>query len=164
MGEEEQTAISAETSRRLLCDAGIVPILNGADGTPLDVGRKRRTLPAALRRAVIARDRGCRFPGCTNRRFVDGHHLRHWSDGGETSLANTILLCSRHHTLVHEGGFRAVSDGDTLRFFDPAGAELPNAGQPVPIGSLPSVAYTPAPGWDGDPVDYDAAVACLQGL
>ena len=161
VGEEEQTAISAETSRRLLCDAGIVPILNGADGTPLDVGRKRRTLPAALRRAMIARDRGCRFPGCTNRRFVNGHHLRHWADGGETSLANTILLCSRHHPLVHEGGFRAVVEDDRLRFFDPAGAELPNAGQPVPIGSLPSVAYTPAPGWDGDPVDYDAAVACL---
>jgi hypothetical protein len=161
VGEEEQIGISAEMCRRLRCDAGIVPILNGADGTPLDVGRKRRTLPAALRRAVIARDRGCRFPGCTNRRFVDGHHLRHWADGGETSLANMILLCSRHHTLVHEGGFRAVVDGDRLRFFDPAGAELPNTQQPFPIRSLPSVAYTRAPGWDGNPVDYDAAVACL---
>jgi hypothetical protein len=60
------------------------------------------------------------------------------------------LLCSR-----------AVVDGDKPRFFDAAGAELPNAGQPVAIGSLPSVAYTPAPGWDGNPVDYDAAVACL---
>ena len=160
-GEEEQTGISAETARRLLCDAGIVPILNGADGAPLDAGRKRRTLPAALRRVLVARDRGCRFPGCTNRRFVDGHHLKHWADGGKTRLANTILLCSRHHTLVHEGGFRAVVHGDRLRFFDPAGAELPNTGPPVPVGSLPSVAYTPSPGWDGDPVDYDAAVACL---
>jgi hypothetical protein len=71
------------------------------------------------------------------------------------------LLCSRHHTLIHEGGFRAIVDGDRLRFFDPAGAELPNTQQPFPIGSLPSVAYTPAPGWDGNPVDYDAAVACL---
>ena len=72
-----QAGIPAETSRRLLCDAGVVPVLEDATGTPLDVGRKTRTFSPALRRALAARDGGCRFPGCTNRRFVDGHHIIH---------------------------------------------------------------------------------------
>ena len=87
-GHHAEAGIPAETSRRLLCDAGIVPVLEDATGTPLDVGRKTRTFTTSLRRALVARDGGCRFPGCTNRRHVDGHHIRHWVDGGETSLAN----------------------------------------------------------------------------
>ena len=58
-----------------------------------------------MRRALKARDGGCRFPGCTNHKFVDGHHIRHWADGGETRLDNLVLLCRHHHHLVHEGGF-----------------------------------------------------------
>lgn len=64
----------------------------------------RRAIPSAIGRALRIRDGGCRFPGCQNRRFVDGHHIRHWAEGGETSLANLVLLCRRHHRLVHEGG------------------------------------------------------------
>jgi hypothetical protein len=89
---EDGTRLSAETSRRLSCDAGLVRITRGADGSILDVGRRTRTITPALRRALDVRDRGCRFPGC-GLRFTDAHHLRHWADGGKTSLANTVLLC-----------------------------------------------------------------------
>ncbi|MGE0159009.1 MAG: DUF222 domain-containing protein [Gemmatimonadales bacterium] len=102
---DDGTRVSPETSRRLACDAGLVRMRHGQDGQILDVGRKTRTVPPALRRALEARDRGCRFPGC-GLRFTDGHHVRHWADDGETSLANMLLLCSYHHMLVHEGGWR----------------------------------------------------------
>jgi hypothetical protein len=81
----------------------------GPDGSVLDVGRKTRTIPAAIRRALGARDARCRFPGCTARR-CDAHHITHWSNGGDTSLDNLVLLCRWHHRLVHEGGFRVSCD------------------------------------------------------
>jgi hypothetical protein len=158
-GHSADAGLSAETSRRLLCDAGVVPVLEDGLGAPLDVGRKTRTISPALRRALMARDGGCRFPGCTHDRFVDAHHIEHWAHGGETSLANTLILCTRHHTLVHEGGFGIVREGDDLRFYDPHGREVPAAGR-VTAAPLPIVA-PPRPGWDGDPVDYEAAVDSL---
>ena len=102
---DDGTRVSAETSRRLSCDCGLVRMKHGPDGRILDVGRRTRTISAALRRGLEARDRGCRFPGC-GLRFTDGHHVRHWADGGETSMANCLLLCRFHHTLVHEGGWK----------------------------------------------------------
>ena len=102
---EHRTAIAAETARRLCCDAGIVPVADGPDGEPLSVGRRTRSIPPAVRRALASRDRGCRFPGCPATHRLHGHHIRHWADGGETSLDNLILLCPTHHRLVHEGGF-----------------------------------------------------------
>jgi len=93
-------------------------------GSVLDVGRKTRTIPPALRRALDARDRGCRFPGC-GLRFTDAHHIVHWADGGETKLDNTLLLCRRHHRRVHEGGYRVCSDRNgTVVFFTPKGRAL----------------------------------------
>ena len=102
---EDGTRVSAETSRRLSCDASVVCVTHAKDGSILDLGRKTRTISPALRRALEIRDRGCRFPGC-GRRFTDGHHVKRWDDGGETSLTNCVLLCSYHHRLVHEGGWR----------------------------------------------------------
>ena len=94
------------------------------DGSVLDVGRKTRTIPPALRRALDARDRGCRFPGC-GLRFADAHHIVHWADGGETKLDNTVLLCRRHHRRVHEGGYRVCSDRNgQVVFFTPKGNAL----------------------------------------
>ena len=101
---EDGTRVSAETSRRLSCDASMVRLTEGPDGSVLDVGRKTRTIPPALRRALESRDRGCRFPGC-GLRFTDAHHVRHWADGGETKLENVILMCRFHHRLVHEEGY-----------------------------------------------------------
>ncbi len=120
---EDGTRVSAETSRRLSCDAGLVRVAHDADGSVLDVGRKTRTIPPALRRALEVRDRGCRFPGC-GLRFADGHHVRHWADGGETRLDNCVLLCRHHHRLVHEGGWRVRWWGAGRPvFFDPRGGE-----------------------------------------
>ena len=78
-------------------------MLENQQGEPLDVGRKTRTIPPAIRRALNSRDGGCRFPGCTHQRYVDAHHIEHWADGGETKLSNLVTLCRLHHRLVHEG-------------------------------------------------------------
>ena len=88
---------------------------NGAAGRSrpsLNLSRKHRLVQPALRRALEARDRGCRFPGCSHERWLDAHHVVHWADGGETSLENTLLLCSSHHRLLHEGGFAIRADAN----------------------------------------------------
>jgi len=119
---EDGTRVSPETSRRICCDAGVSEVRLDAKGHPLDVGRRRRTIPPALRRALELRDRGCRFPGCPVRHFTAGHHVRHWAEGGETKLDNLLLLCRHHHRLVHEGGWRVrwQNRGNPI-FFDPRG-------------------------------------------
>ncbi len=132
--------VSAETSSRIACDASVVVMRHGADGTVLDVGRKQRTPPAAIRRALTVRDAHCRFPGCTARR-CDAHHLQPWALGGRTALGGLVLLCRRHHTLVHEGGFsihRATNDVITV--VRPDGSTL-EATAPVPRWA----AYDPRP-------------------
>ncbi len=109
--------VSAETSRRIGCDCSKTVIKEDKYGEPLSIGRRSRTIPPPMRRALRARDGGCRFPGCTNHKFVDGHHIRHWADGGETSLENLILLCRHHHHLVHEGGFDCQRSKDGEIYF-----------------------------------------------
>jgi hypothetical protein len=118
---EDGTRLSAESARRLSCDAQLIRVAQTSDGTVLDVGRKTRTTPGSLRRALEIRDRGCRFPGC-GLRFTDAHHVKHWADGGKTSLDNCLLLCRHHHRLVHEGRWTIGFD-DQRRpiFFDPRG-------------------------------------------
>jgi hypothetical protein len=125
---DEGPAIAPETARRLACDASVVRIRE-RHGKPLNVGRKTRSIPPALRRALNARDHGCRFPGCNNHRFVDAHHVRHWAHGGETALPNLVLLCRRHHRLVHEGGY-AVDE--RMRFYDPRRRPIPPVPRPPP--------------------------------
>jgi hypothetical protein len=118
--------VSAETSRRLTCDAGRRVMADDENGSTVDVGRRSRTVPTAIRRALEHRDRRCRFPGC-ELRYCDAHHIVHWADGGTTALANLVLLCRRHHRAVHEEGFRIERDtaGD-LRFHHPTGRVIPN--------------------------------------
>jgi len=119
---EDGPHVSAETSRRICCDAGISPIVTNNSGEPLNIGRKSRTIPPPMRRALRTRDDGCRFPGCTRKHFIDGHHIKHWANGGETSLDNLVLLCRHHHRLVHEGGFGCErSDTGQLVFKDQHG-------------------------------------------
>jgi hypothetical protein len=126
------TRVSAETSRRLCCDAAVVRVEEGRQ--ILSVGRRTRTISPALRRALEIRDQGCRFPGC-GCAFTDAHHVRHWADGGETSLANTLLLCRHHHRLVHEGGWsiRWIEDGNPV-FVDPRGGQRFDGGWEPPGG------------------------------
>jgi hypothetical protein len=118
-----------ETVKRLLCDCSLVTVFEDANGNPLDVGRKQRTTSTPLRRALYARDRGCTFPGCSRKRYVDGHHLEHWINGGETAPANMTLLCTYHHRMLHEGGFSIVKEADeTLRFITADGRTIPRCG------------------------------------
>ncbi|MCP4302118.1 MAG: DUF222 domain-containing protein [Gammaproteobacteria bacterium] len=109
--------VTAVTSQRIACDCSIVGIKEDENGKPLSIGRRSRSIPPPMRRALRARDGGCRFPGCTNTRFVDGHHIKHWADGGETGLDNLVLLCRHHHHLVHEGGFACERSADGEIYF-----------------------------------------------
>lgn len=133
---EHGPALAAETARRLACDASLAAIVEDGEGRALDVGRARRTVPAALARALRARDDGrCRYPGCTHRHGLDAHHVRHWAHGGATRLSNLVLLCRRHHRLVHEGGVRIERlDDSTLRFVDARGRTIEAA--PPTAGSV----------------------------
>jgi hypothetical protein len=168
--------VSAETSRRLACDSSRVVMRHAADGRVLDVGRRTRAISPGLRRALEHRDAGCRFPGC-GMRLCDAHHVEPWAEGGATSLANTILLCRRHHRAVHEEGFSMeLAPGGEARFFRPDGRPLPEA------PALPVVAREPVtalvarlasdgvvvdagatlPDWWGGPVDYAWAIDWLR--
>jgi hypothetical protein len=102
-------AITPDAARRIACDASVIPMVLGSQGEPLDVGRASRTIPAGIRRAVVARDIGCVHPGCTApAAWCQAHHVKHWADGGPTSLANLVLLCHRHHWIVHHDGWQIV--------------------------------------------------------
>ena len=164
---DEAVAIPVSTTERLCCDAGVVALLEGDNGEALSIGRRTRTIPSAIRRAMQARDQGCRFPGCTHTRFLHGHHVQHWARQGETSLSNLVTLCSFHHMQVHEGGFRVGASVDgAFEFCTPRGQRVANApasltgttaalladnihrGIDVPAGTCDSQ-------WDGSRVDYD---------
>lgn len=125
---ESGGTVCAETTRRISCDSAVVQWLDQHDGQPLSTGRKSRTIAPAIRRALQRRDGGCRFPGCTASHFVDAHHIHHWVDGGETCMENLILLCTRHHHLIHEGGFGLQKRAEgRVEFTDPAGKIVPQS-------------------------------------
>ena len=174
VGEMGETFVSGQTARRLSCDAGVVEVIEDDRRTPLSVGRKRRTIAGALKRALYKRDTACTYPGCTHRIFLEGHHIKHWADGGETSLQNTSLLCSAHHRYVHEYGYAVELGPDQRpRYRDPSG-RLVTAVPARPAGAdlgwswiraanepLAIDAGTIACGWDGTPADYGAIVGHL---
>lgn len=136
---EDGPALAPDTVRRLACDAGVIPILETADGELLSIGRRSRAIAPALRRALKRRDGGCRFPGCTHTRFVDGHHIEHWADGGETCLENLVLLCRHHHRLIHEGGFTVERVRHSFLFTDPHGIEVPATAEKRSRGNVASL-------------------------
>ncbi len=154
-------AVGGGTAQRLACDASVVTLVERA-GEPVSVGRKARTVPPAIRRALRTRDRGCAFPGCGHERYVDAHHIRHWAAGGETALNNLVMLCRRHHRLVHEGGFSIEGDPRSgLRFLRPDGAEV-GARTPVSPRAL-SPAPKPLRTGAGDALDLDHVLLLLAG-
>src|SRR3989449_1505419 len=134
---EDGARVPAGTSQRLACDASRVVMQHGRDGRVVEVDARTRTIPPALRRALHHRDRGCRFPGC-GVRFGQGHHIRHWAQGGPTTLSNLALLCRRHHPAVHEEGYQVERQPNgELRFRRPDGRPLPE------VPSSPKLAYDP---------------------
>jgi hypothetical protein len=129
---DDGTRVSPATLRRLACDAGLVAVAAGEDGQPLDVGRRRRTIPPSIRRALIRRDGGmCRFPGCDHVAWLEGHHIEHWLHGGPAALSNLILVCSRHHRAVHEDGFTVESASNSVVFRAPDGKLLESSPAPT---------------------------------
>jgi 5-methylcytosine-specific restriction endonuclease McrA len=131
---EDGARVPAETSQRLACDASRVVMRHHKNGRLVEVGTRTRTIPPALRRALLHRDRSCRFPGCETR-ITQGHHIHHWAAGGPTTLSNLALLCRRHHRAVHEEGYRvARRPGGELQFWRPNGMPLP---QVPPVTLVP---------------------------
>jgi 5-methylcytosine-specific restriction endonuclease McrA len=175
---DDGVRVSAETSQRLACDASRVVMRHDADGRLLEIGARTRTIPPALRRALHHRDRGCRFPGC-GVRFGQGHHIRHWAQGGPTTLSNLALLCRRHHRAVHEEGYQVerLPDGD-LQFRRPNGWMLPDVppasqltDDPVVVirarneaGGLDLNPHTATPDWLGEHLDVGYAIDVLHPL
>ena len=104
-GESGKSDLPIESVRRIACDASIIPLTEDAQGNPLNGGRKHRVVSPSLKRPLLRRDKCCRYPGCTHDKWLDGHHVVHWADDGETSLGNMMLLYSSHHRLLHEGGY-----------------------------------------------------------
>ena len=166
-----------EAARRVACDAGVVVLSHGANGDVLDVGRRTRTVPSALRRALQSRDRNqCQFPGCDSRR-CDAHHVEHWADGGETRLQNLVSLCRFHHRAVHEAGYQVVpGDADgPFRFLRPDGEPVPaeppvSSWQGAPLAptdarlaeaGISIGPHTATPEWYGESLDLTAALDVL---
>ena len=129
-------SIAPETARRLGCDAGLVRIIE-RDGRPLSVGRRTRTVPPALKRALNDRDPQCRFPGCDHRRYLHAHHIHHWARRRTHQASNLIHLCSYHHRLVHEGGF--------ITQHEPRGGVTVSAGPMADNPRAPTAHHPPRP-------------------
>lgn len=128
----DDVSIANETVRRLACDATLQPMFEAPDGSAVAAGRRTRTIPAAMRRRVMQRDRHCRFPGCDRTRGVQVHHAVHHADDGVTELWNLVLLCPQHHRFLHEHRWRIKGDPgrpDGLEFHAPDGRRL---GGPLP--------------------------------
>jgi hypothetical protein len=174
---DDGPAVPVETARRLACDCSKVEITDDEQGEPLDVGRKTRSIPPALRRALASRDKGCVFPGCNHKRYVDGHHIEHWADGGATRLSNLATLCRFHHRAVHEGGLKmARCDDGAWRFTNARGESLHGCspGHTQPLADwrqLPAEhtergihidPYTATTGWRGERMDYGIAIDSLR--
>ena len=173
---EEGSHVPAGTSQRLACDASRVVMRHDGEGRVVEVGARTRTIPPALRRALQHRDRGCRFPGC-NVRVGEGHHVRHWAQGGPTTLSNLALLCRRHHRAVHEEGYQVARGPDgALQFRRPDGRPLPEVPSPAtvpadPVGALRAGhvaqglrlhARTGLAGWLGERLDVGWALDVLH--
>ena len=175
--------ISPKTAKRLACDATLVTVLEDDQNNVLNIGRRSRTVPAAIKRALSLRDKTCRVPGCCQSRDLDAHHIQHWADGGETSLSNLLLMCRHHHRQLHEGVFSirveqanashaephlifTTPQGQTIQasFFpqfpehvaEDAEVELAQAAPAVDMGSCITR-------WCGDHCDYDMAITALAG-
>jgi hypothetical protein len=188
---EDGPALALDTARRLACDATVVGIVEGDDGEPLDIGRKSRSIPPAIARALRARDGGCRYPGCDRTRYCEGHHIKHWANRGETKLKNLITLCGFHHRLVHEGGYglRRTDDGVFI-FTRPDGTRVEENGAKCFRGNIlpplqstyrgfehslrdylksrdPSLTITAETSrcqWLGESMDYSQAIEAMQFL
>ena len=175
---DDKQWLSPKTARRLSCDASLVTVLEDDQGRVLNIGRRTRTVPAAISRALGIRDKTCRFPGCCESRYVDAHHIQHWADGGETSLDNLVTLCRYHHGQLHRGSFSIRVDHSAsqqqLIFATPSGRAIKASFFPqfpqVCAETLAEAlsretsdvdAQTCVTRWQGEDCDYGMAIEAL---
>ncbi len=164
-------AIPPSTAARLTCAAPTRAVVTDEQGTPLHLGRTRRTVSPAQLLALRVRDRArCAVPGCGATRHLDAHHLRPWALGGRTDLDNLALVCGLHHRLIHDRGYRLARDGDRLVFRRPDGSVVPDTGPPTTGRADRLVAdhtrahiddHTITPDWQGERLDLHYAVSVL---
>jgi len=175
---DEKSWLSLRTAKRLACDASLVTVLEDDAGKVLNIGRRSRTVPAHISRALNERDKTCRFPGCCESRYVDAHHIQHWADGGETSLDNLVTLCRYHHRQLHRGGFSIAVEGQgpsaQLVFATPSGRRIeasifpqfPKVSAESASAALAAMAPDVSTGtcitrWRGESCDYGMAMDTL---
>ena len=170
--------IPPKTAKRLSCDASLITVLEDEQGRVLNIGRRTRTVPASIGRALKLRDATCRFPGCCESRYVDAHHIQHWADGGETSLDNLVTLCRYHHRQLHQGSFsisvQKVAGEQQLIFATLSGRKIeishfpqfPDVSAETSCSNLAALApevnvTTAVTHWRGEDCDYGMAVEAL---
>ena len=128
---DDRRCLAPHVARQLACDASRRTVLENERGEVLNIGRRSRIVPWHIAHALRLRDGGCRFPGCNQHRWTDAHHIRHWADGGETSLENLVTLCRYHHRELHRGEYRIERGaGGELIFMDAQQRAIPPAIHP----------------------------------
>jgi hypothetical protein len=168
------TPVPLHAAQMLACDSARIDVVVGEHGDLLDVGRRTRTIPSAIGRALWLRDGGCRVPGCGRKQHLHAHHIQGWAEGGPTRLANLVLVCPGHHRMIHEGTLCAAVQNGKLVFSDKSGRNIPAApcsaatGQDLEELELflrdadlhidPSLT---TPKWDGAPMDLADSLAWM---
>ena len=160
---DNQQWISPEIARQLSCDASITTVMEDDKGEVLNIGRKSRTIPTAIHHALNLRDKSCRVPGCCSAKYLDAHHIKHWANGGETSLSNLVMLCRQHHRELHKNAFSIEINKNELIFITAKGKRMKESIYPQfiesSLKSLPKVTKdVMANKWRGEIIDYDMAV------
>lgn len=170
---EEGIAIARSTAERIACDCAVVPLIEDATGNPLWIGRRSRVISRGMRRALMARDKGCRFPGCPGTRWLEGHHAEHWARGGKTDLENLVFLCQFHHRLIHSCGYSVKPVNSGFEFYRPDGSLIPAThSPPTRTGNIRArnikrgaviAADAIKSGWDGERMNlgYVIDIICL---
>ena len=178
---DDRRCLAPHVVRQLACDASRRTVLENERGEVLNIGRRSRTVPRRIGHALRVRDGGCRFPGCGRSRWTDAHHIRHWADGGETSLENLVTLCRYHHRSLHRGeyGIERGKENGTLIFLDGRGSRMPSAVHPQFASERNATervqrlraehadrdveidATTAVTAWQGERMDYSTAIEWL---
>jgi len=167
--------LTQETAKRLSCDASVITVLEDDKGDVLNIGRRSRVIPPHIQRALSIRDTGCTFPGCCNTHYLDAHHIKHWAEGGETSLDNLLMLCRHHHRELHQGKFTIEKADSDIKFLTAKGKlirqtlfpQFPNQDKQASITYLKKLSPkiesdTAVTKWQGERMDYDTAIGGLN--
>jgi len=170
---DHRSFLAPEVAKRLACDASLTTVLEDDQGNTLNIGRRSRIVPRAMSHALRIRDAGCRYPGCTQTHYTDSHHIKHWAQGGETSMENLVTLCRFHHRLLHKGAYRLARDesGD-LVFSNSRNEMISQSFYPQFPSDLHADAcldpkideHRVKSKWQGDSMDIQQSLQCLFDL